>query len=69
MLKIAGKLEALGQLLPEDIPADQASRAGAVVRMFDGRQVTISGLTHEECRKLAGDFGEPLTLRLEGLPC
>lgn len=69
MLKIAGKLEAIGQLLPENIPADPAARAGAVVRMLDGRQVTISGLTHEECRRLAGDLGEPLTLKLEGLPC
>lgn len=70
MLKIAGKLQALGYLLPDPlVQADGKPPAGAIITMADGRNVTVSGLTPEEVRKLAGDFGEPITLKLEGLPC
>lgn len=69
MLKLAGKLQALGELDPADLSPETTSRASAVLALSDGRNVVIQGLTHEECRKLAGDFGEPLTLKLEGLPC
>lgn len=68
MLKIAGKLQALGELAPEDIPS-AGGRMSAVLALPDGRTVTITGLTNEEYRKLVGDFGEPMTLKLEGLPC
>lgn len=67
MLKIGGKLEALGELRDEDIPT-QEDCASAILKRADGRQVVISGLTREECRSLAGDFGEPITLKVEGLP-
>jgi hypothetical protein len=69
MLKLAGKLEALGELQPEDIPSDPLNRATAVIALHDGRRVTVTGLTREECRKIAPDFGEPFTLSMEGLPC
>ena len=69
MLKIAGKLQALGELQPEDIPTAPEQRASAVIAMPDGRAITVTGLTREECRKLAPEFGEPITLRMEGLPC
>lgn len=67
MLKLAGKLEAIGRLLPDD--ATDASNDGAVLRLHDGRQIIIRGLTQEECRKLAPELGEPYTVRGEGLPC
>jgi hypothetical protein len=70
MLKLAGKLNAVGYLLPQ--PPQQPGEeppTGAVVTLVDGRSLTIIGLNKEECRKLAGDFGEPITLKLEGLPC
>lgn len=68
MLKLAGRLQVLGNLQPQDIPPDTTARASAVLALPDARLVIIQGLTQEECRQLSGDFGEPLTLRLEGLP-
>lgn len=69
MLKIAGKLLALGDIQANDIPPDTYERATAMLLLPDNRTIVVQGLTREECRQLSGDFGEPMTLRLEGLPC
>lgn len=60
MIKISGTLQALGDLQPDDIPAETVPRALIVTP--DGRVVIVSGLTREECRALAGNFGDAVEL-------
>lgn len=65
MIQIAGKLQALGQLAPEDIPSKNAPCA--VLNLADGRLVTVIGLTTAECRSLAPTWGEPVLIDIRGV--
>lgn len=65
MIQIAGTLQALGDLQPEDIPSEAVPRA--LLKMPDDRIVVISGLTRDECRALARDFGDPVVITVKGV--
>lgn len=62
-MNIRGKFVVIGELSAEDVPAGGVP--AIQIKTADGRVVTVTGLSREECRSAGSLFMEQVTLSLD----
>jgi hypothetical protein len=63
-LELCGEMVTIGDLVEEDMPAQLLGTPAIQLRTADGRVITITGLSREECRTAAPLFGKQMSVSL-----
>ncbi len=62
-LTLTGEIFSLGDMPHDEVP-QMAGVPHIGIRLADGRKVTLTGLTRDECRAMATSFMSPVVLTM-----